>query len=221
MILGFAAMRRIPLLAFSCLLGGCASLSSFQEARVLEKGKWAVSLPVELDEFEPHGSLDSDGGRLLSPQFGIRHGLGDGLDIGVRATALVFTGVSVDAKRQWIGRDSLSPFQVSSGIKLACAIEPDLKVGSDKLEKYNALDLALPLYLGWTPARMLGVTLNPQACYRFSTDDSKYPSGPIAGANADLRLGHRVGVVLEAGYHHQFFDGYDMINCGLSLFGTF
>lgn len=214
-------MRRIDLLALSCLLGGCASLSSFQEARALEKGRWTASLPVELDDFEPHGSVDSEGGaRLLSPQLGIRYGWGDGLDIGLRTTLLVFTGVSVDAKRQWIGRDSLSSFQVSSGIKAAYAREPDLK-GRDKLEKYNAFDLIIPLYLGWTPSRMLGITLTPEFCYRFSTDDSHYSSGPILGANLDLRLGHRWGVVLESGSHRVLDHDIAYRNFGFSLFAGF
>jgi hypothetical protein len=218
------ALVRLACLAPACLfLSNCASLSSYQEARVLPQGegRLAVAVTGYSDDLARTLFADTSSGNSFNLfELSGRIGVWDNLDVGVKYT---FVGaINADAKYQWLGRDSNSVFQLSTGFKGGYAsLEVSDSNGNDESNEVPVIDLIVPVYLGWTPKPWLGLTVAPEICYRISDNKWEYPSGPIAGANVDLRLGKKTGVVLEYGIHRHLDKDYTLQNYGLSVYAPF
>jgi hypothetical protein len=148
-----------------------------------------------------------------------RMGVWDNLDVGVKYS---FVGAaSADVKYQILGRDSTSAFQFSTGFKGGYASLETKDDSGNTSSDVPVVDLIVPVYLGWTPKPWFGLTIAPEFCYRISSNKWEYPSGPIAGANVDLRLGKRTGVLFEYGYHRHLSKDYGLQNYGVSLYAPF
>jgi len=207
----------LPLFA----LCGCASLSSYQDARVLNQGEGRLGVAVTpyKDDLKPVIFQGSDTGHSYTLfELTGRMGVWDNLDVGVKYTFL--GAASADAKYQILGRDSNSIFQLSAGLKGGYASLESQSDSGKTTSDVPVIDLIVPVYVGWTPKSWVGLTLAPEFCYRISDNDF-YPSGPIAGANVDLRLGKKAGVVVEYGYHRHLTKDYTLQNYGISAYAPF
>lgn len=211
-------MKPLSALLPLCALCGCASLSSYQEARVLGEGQGLIAIAATpyLDDRKVDAQDTSSGNSTVLIEVATRLGIWKDLDVGIKYS---FPGaVSADAKYQLIGRDSNSTFQFSGGLKGGYA---DVEVGSgSNVQDFPVIDLIVPLYASWTPKTWVGLTVAPEFCYRIS-DNSFYPSGPIAGANVDLRLGKKAGVLFEYGYHRHLTENYALQNYGIAAYAPF
>lgn len=224
-------MKRIlallPLTAFV----GCASLSSYQEARVTEKGKaelffGATGYQDDLEKVDVSftsansGTIDTtDGLSSFMFEVGGRVGVWDNLDLGIKYS---FPGsVALDAKYQLLGRDSGSAFQLSAGLKGGYASLEGKDDEGEDVDGVPVIDLIVPVYATYSPTTWMAVTVAPQFCYRISDNGYYYPEGPIAGANIGLRLGKTVGLRGEFGYHRNLDADYSMMNYGAVLYAPF
>ena len=206
----------LPLLPLVALVG-CASLSSYQEAKVLPTGQGQFSMGVTgyTDDLTRSGFLlDSTGHDFKLLEVGGRVGVWKNLDLGVKYTLI--GAVNLDAKYQLLGTDTGSVFQVSSGLKGGYA-NIEVTVNGKKTEA-PVYDLIVPVYASYTPTDWLALTLAPQFSYRISDNEFEYPAGPIAGANFDMRLGSSYGIIGEFGYHRHLDKDYALMNYGAMFY---
>ena len=224
-------MKRIlallPLTAFV----GCASLSSYQEARVLDKGKAEVFFGASgyKDDLEKvdfsftganSGKIDTtDGLSNVMLEIGGRIGVWDNLDLGVKYS--VPGSIALDAKYQLLGRDSGSMFQLSAGLKGGYASLDGKNSKGEDVDGVPVIDLIVPVYATITPTNWMALTVAPQFCYRISDNGYYYPEGPIAGANIGLRMGTTFGIRGEFGYHRNLDTDYSMMNYGAVFYAPF
>jgi len=179
---------------------GCASLTSFQDARTIEKGTGrahvAFNMYTETNE-KDEGDLDKidDEGFML--QLGGRFGLTDKIDMGI--TYIVPGSVLLDGKYQFTAPTSV--LGVSSGLKLGYL---SYSYGSENnMDTVMALDVIVPVYASYYPVSWIAVTLNPDVVSRIRLKGPKTDPYILIGGNASLKLGKNIGVVAEAGYHVQ------------------
>lgn len=216
----------LPMVAFV----GCASLSSYQEARVLDKGKVQIFAGAtgyqddlkKMDFVTTNGVTTWDTTKNTSKfmvELGARVGIWDGLDLGLKYS--IPGAVNADLKYQLIGRDSASQFQLSTGLKggYASLTVNDGQGGAD--EEIPVIDLIVPVYATYAPISWASLTLAPQFCYRISDNKNWYPGGSIVGGNLDLRLGKKSGIVGEVGYHRHLDKDYGLMNYGAVLYSPF
>jgi hypothetical protein len=210
--------KLLPLLPLITLVG-CASMSSYQEARTLEAGKAQTGLAYTgyTDAFDRKGFQDSTGFNSPLVEWAARVGVWKNIDVGVKFT---FIGaVAGDVKYQLMGADTPeSPFQLSTGLKVAYAnvLAPSYRDSAD--QKANLTDITVPVYATYEPVSWVGLTLAPQFTYRLSNNDNYYPAGAILGANADLRLGKSYGIMGEVGYHKHLSKDFSELNYGAMLY---
>jgi hypothetical protein len=196
---------------------GCSSLSSYQEAKVLDPGNAAVTFGITQfqDDLVRDQLFDSSAGHRHSlMEIGARAGVFPHIDLGFRYT---IPGAAVfDAKYQFMGSDTDAAIQMSGGLKIGYS---DFQVGPDSNRTDIAVyDWILPFYATYAPQSWLGFTLSPEAAYRHSENEFEYPSGFIIGGNADVRIGKSIGVLAEMGCHRNLDQEYNLINYGLSVY---
>lgn len=207
-------MRRSASFLPLTLLVGCASLGSYHEARPTPKGTGQTRLGATHSPIE--SPWDGDPGKT-SPwvyTIGTRYGFFDRFDFGVDFTPAI--AGSLDAKYQLSGLDSNSMFQVSSGLKAAYG---NVSFENSELPMTSTafFDLVVPVYATFSPTRWTSLTVSPQFCYRANLHEEVYPSQSIVGANVSVKLGNRLAVVGEFGYHHQTTTGEPLVNYGAML----
>jgi len=222
--------KLLPLLPLVGLVG-CASLSSYQEARVLEKGKMQVFLGATgyQDDLKKQtvkvgsnltATLDSSKGlTAFMGEVGFRVGVWEGLDLGLKYS--VPGALNADVKYQLLGRDSASQFQLSAGLKGGYA---SLNGENSKGETVNGIpviDVIVPVYATYAPVSWASLTVAPQYTFRISDNEYWYPGGSIVGGNVDLRLGKKSGIIGEVGYHRHLDKEYGIMNYGAVLYSPF
>lgn len=207
-------MRRLATLPPLTLLVGCASLGSYHEARTTPKGTGSTRLGATHAPMKSPLSGDLGATSPWVYSIGGRYGLFDRLDFGMDFT--LSSTYSMDVKYQLLGLDSHSLVQVSTGLKAAYG-SILFKNTDAALNGTTIIDAILPLYATVSPTRWTSLTVSPQFCYRTSLTEEVYPSQGIVGANVSVKLGHRLAVVGEYGYHHQMTTGQPLVNYGAML----
>lgn len=207
-------MRRLATILPLILLFGCASLSSYQQARTTPKGTGQTRLGATRAPIESPWSGDPGKTTAWMYQIGQRYGFTERFDVGMDFVPA--TIYSIDAKYLILGLDSNSLVQVSSGLK-ATYSGIVFRNSEAPVVSTTLIDLIVPVYATFTPAPWVGLTIQPQLCVRTSLNELALPSENIVGANLSLQLGRRLGVVGEIGFHHPLTTGNDMVNYGAML----
>jgi hypothetical protein len=189
------------------LMSNCASLSSFQDAKTLEKGKASVLVAVT-KYTEKTSDANQDAGLLGLDKFwaldgALRLGVMDHLDAGLKYT--LPGGIVVDGKYNFLGADKA--FAISSGFKVGYMQLETSGSDSSKASKYTTLDFTVPVYASSYFTDWLCLTLTPDFTFRsqFGTDVESR-NFMLAGANANFKLGKNKGVLVEGGYHMPLDD---------------
>ena len=199
-------------------LVGCASLSSYQEARVVAPGKAQMTLGMTgLSDglvrpiVTPENTEDTlDGISMYTAELMFRFGIVKGLDLGYKATFPF--GQHLDLKYQIVGRESDARFQLSLGAKAGISM---FELAKPKLEEDKhtmVVDVGAPLYLTYLPTDWAAITLAPQYIHRIG--DIPEVEGELVGANIGVRLGDKTGVRGEFGMHRNLNNGYNLLNYG-------
>lgn len=199
--------KGIPLGALSSLIFvGCASLSSFQDARTVEKGGGRMVLGAT------HYKADST--KFVDPHdaiyvfdIGARLGVGEKVDLGLRYT--IPGAVTADVKYMFTDRQSGLGF--SAGFRAAYMnfdLEATDTAGNTtaKATSPTIIDVTLPLYVSYYPLQWLSLTVSPDATYR-TVIKAYMTAGPIFGVNGNLKLGENGGLLFEGGWHKAMETG--------------
>lgn len=171
------------LIGFSLLaiLTSCASYSSFQTARTVEKGTLAGSLGAGNNYLGDEGFVDIK----------LRAGIADSADLGATFNYTMWgsTVIGLDFKKQL--KTKGQEFQVALGGAISSVSGDD-----------QGLALHLPAYISrHSPNEKLTVYLNPRLLYYFDlNDDAEYDNSGFAVANSlGLKFGNRISLMPEWG----------------------
>lgn len=194
---------------------GCASLTSFQDARTIEKGTGRANVAFNMynetydKDDDAFDKIDDDGFML---QLGGRFGLTDKIDMGI--TYIVPGSVVLDGKYQFTAPTSV--LGVSSGLKLGYL---SYSYGSgDNMDTVRALDVIVPVYASYYPVSWIALTLNPDVVGRFRFKGPETDPFVLVGGNASLKLGKNIGIVAEVGYHIEPGEGRTFTTYGGSFY---
>jgi hypothetical protein len=194
------------LLCCCAAMVGCASLTSFQEARTVEKGTGRAHIAYN-KYIETQDTADFEGGML---QVAGRYGITDKFDLGI--TYVIPGSIVVDGKYLFTSRTF--PLALSSGIK----------VGYLEYELFDvttrAIDAIIPLYISYYPLSWIALTMIPDAVARFPIGDDDAKPLYLVGGNVNLKIGGaRYGLIGEYGYHLE--PGADATHAFQTMGGAF
>ncbi len=182
---------------------GCASLSSFQDAKTLKKGKaQAYAAVTKYAETFDGGINILNKDTIETLEFwvfdlGGRFGITNNIDLGLKYT--IPGGLVGDIK--YMFTDHESKLGVSTGGKIGYMNISTSASNSDEKSEYTVLDFGVPLYFSYYPINWLSLTVNPTALYRSRYgDNTNLRSGIVAGGTGNIKLGKTKGVMVEAGY---------------------
>ena len=197
------------------MMVGCASLSSYQDARTLEQGK--ASFFVGAGNFsqtykEQDTDIENDINDALEDwtmpliEAGVRLGVYENLDFGLKYT--LPGGINVDGKYQLVGGQE-GMFGAASGLKFGYL---NYKVNE---AEYTTMDFTVPVYLTVYPTTWAALTVTPDFTFRTETaTEGETETASIYGANTSLKLGTKYGVVAEYGIHmsdDESIDAYQQV----------
>jgi hypothetical protein len=186
---------------------GCASFSSFQDARTVDKGTARMLVAAT-----SHTAVVDSATAFEDPSFyvidvGARVGLTKKFDIGLKYT---LPGSMVgDAKYMFTSRESKVGFSTgfSAGYtKVEVEFSDSSGNSTATASSPTTIDATIPLYFSVYPLNWLSFTVEPHATYRWVIG-GWLTAGPIVGANGDLKIGNRGGLLLEGGWHKALEKG--------------
>ena len=185
--------------AITLLISSCASLSTMQTARVVEKGEIVTTIgggTVKTDI--PIGTLDTMNLKMPLMEIGARYALGNNFDIGAKIT-LIGTAV-VDGKYQFLG-DNKSFLAGSIGLGLGYF---SVKSGESKSEFY---DIMVPTYFSVHPIKWVSIYTSPKYIMRINSFSNGKTTGNGTshwyGGTVGLKLGNKTGFLIEYSYFKQ------------------
>ena len=201
------------LLAVSlALFSGCASNTSFLNARPVEKGKinmYAGLSNINFTDYNPDPVLGEVPEGFFF-ELGAEAGLTERLSVGFKYTFP--TAGSIDGKFTYLGKGRETGFFGALGLHGGYTAFPsaDDSVSNDRVE------FCVPLYFSYFPLKWLGFTLTPAYSGRFFTQIEEIYSN-LVGANFNIKLGNRFGVVLEASFYRNFTYEWNEIQGGIAF----
>ena len=196
-------------------LSGCASMSSLQTARTTDKGKLGYGFGAGVVKSElPLEGVDTIDIGAPFLELSARYGIKDNLDVGAKIT-LIGTSV-IDAKYQFLG-DKESKITGSAGLGLGY-----LSMTSGETES-KIFDIMLPMYFSYHPTDWLAFYANPKYVLRLNSYSNDTDSGSSNshwyGVSTGIRLGKRVGFLLEYSYfgNSEISEPFSQITGGISI----
>ncbi len=201
----------ILMTAVSLFMTGCASLSSYQEAKTIDKGTNRVFLGAgtyneqykkqDNEIAEEVATIVEDINWILL-EGGMRIGLLDNVDVGIKLTFP--GGLSVDGKYMLLGGEG-ELLAASVGAEfgyMSIEMTSTNSEGAETSVKSTTMDFSVPAYLSIYPTDWLGLTVIPDYTFRtMSPASGPSSSASIYGANASLKIGSSWGLIAEYGYH--------------------
>jgi hypothetical protein len=191
----------IAVLALLASLLGCASNSNFYSARPLGQGNSQAFVAVStIDTERPEDTLLA---AVIRPDFtifevGASAGVTDKLDVGVKYSFP--TAGFIEARYALLGADRREGFFFAPGLRAGYTAFPQ---SADQEEENSRVELAVPLFLSYFPLEWLGVSLIPTCSFRYFTAAEGY-SENLLGGNVNVRIGKKVGGLVEGAFHQNF-----------------
>ncbi|MEM7646887.1 MAG: hypothetical protein AAF203_08265 [Pseudomonadota bacterium] len=181
--------RLLVLIATPFLLCHCASISTLQTARVLEKGESQHNVGVGF-----YTSDDFLGGEDLTfpmLEYSYRMGVWDKIDAGLKIS-LIGTAV-LDAKYNLVNGEN---FALATGLGLGYL---SIDSGPEDAEMTTTIiDVILPLYASYDISKMFGFYSAGKFLFRsVSADGEVEGDGSMLSATLGIKYGDSSGVMLE------------------------
>lgn len=179
----------IILVGFTFLLANCASVSTLQTGRVLEKGDSFHSVGV--------GTYSSDdflgGDKISLPliEYTYRKGMWDNIDVGIKIAIIGST--MADIKYNLVNGEK---FALATGLGVGYLSYTSTVGGVDS--ESTILDFMIPLYLSYDVGEM--VTLYGAEKYMLrtvSSDNNVDGDGSLLSSSLGVKWGKESGVFLE------------------------
>ncbi len=205
-------------------LSGCPNPNTYTTPRTLDPGTVQSQVAGEgmgVDYKVSHGSTDSSGnpiktdvlaGLPMLPTLGVRFGVAEGLEIGLRLP-------------------NGEPFAIDTKIRLLkgpldVALDPGLQLylASVNNNSFAALYLHAPVLLGFNLSRNVSLVLSPGLAYAENTGTNVYATGVAGSSTAagfmarlgvgfDFRVNRRFAVHPEVTLMRQFTGSEDLLLC--------
>ncbi|MDG5816979.1 hypothetical protein QA601_17920 [Chitinispirillales bacterium ANBcel5] len=190
-------------IAASMIFLGCASNTSFRTAQPLGRGN--------SDAFVSVSNAGDDFSALV--EAGATVGITDQFDVSLKYTLPASGGLH--AKYTLIGADRPTGFYFAPGLGVVYS-EFEITSGDDTY-KYSRVDFSVPLYLTYAPTNWFALSAIPMFTGRTMIEGGDGFAN-VVGANANMRLGNRLGVIFEGGFHKNLTDETDEQHFGAGLF---
>jgi hypothetical protein len=185
----------------------CTSMSAMQSARVVPEGQYRFLVAGGL--FRTPVASPTSPADVNYPfiEGGARFGFTPEWDIGLRYTiAGMFTG---DLKYEWF---SDSEWAFSLGASLGYLATPS-KDSSSQYFGQDVFDIGLPFYLSYDFSPSVGAFVSPRWVYRVAATQQQ-----LVGAALGVRIGDRVGVIVEFSGAVDVLSSYRQYQLGLGFF---
>jgi hypothetical protein len=204
------------------LLAGCPNPNTYTTPRTLDPGQvqWQVALEaIGVDYSATYGSTDASGNLIktnvpsvwpMLPTLGVRVGVAEGLEIGLRAPNL--EPLAGDAKIRLLK----GPLDV--------ALDPGLQLyyGSANGNGFAVLYLHAPVLLGINLSKRVSLVLSPGLAYAGNTASGVVPSGVAGSSTAegfmaqlgvgfDFRVNRQLAIHPEVTLVRQFTGSQDLL----------
>jgi hypothetical protein len=184
-------------------LSGCPNPNTYTTPRTLDPGKvqWQVAPEVIGANYKTtNGSTDANGNLVktnaggvlpMLPSFGMRIGLAEGLELGLRAPNL--EPIAADAK-----------IRLLKG-SFDMALDPGLQFyfASSNGNGYSAVFLHAPLLLGFNLSEKTSIVLSPGLTYATNTGNGVIATA-VTGSSAVAGFMGRLGVGVDFRVSHRF-----------------
>jgi hypothetical protein len=187
------------------LICGCANLSNFQTAEVVEGGSSRSTFGVTAAEIttdaDPEDLIWEDTYYIL--EYGARFGLANRVDVGLKFYLNSYvTGIVGDLKFQFVDTKFLDT-------------SIDLGLGVAGIEEMTVFDLSSSLLLTFNFSEKFSITLAPRAINRSlsSTGDEEWET--LTGGTFTAAIGDNFKVLPEVGFMRA--GGYEYIHYGIGF----
>jgi hypothetical protein len=190
------------------LTAGCASNSNFLSAKPAEKGKIQLYTGLSSISIADTSSIIPSGFLF---EVGADAGLTERFSLGFKYSFL--TSGALNAKYTFIQTDSAKGFFSAIGLRGGYTAFPSV----DSADANNRVEIAVPLYTSFYPTPWLGISVIPTYSLRFFTNEGSALRN-LAGANVNLALGKKLGVVVEGSYFWNFGFDYQEVQVGACFF---
>ncbi len=216
------------------VLSGCASYSTFQTARVLEKKQLRLalngeyySLTKDTNYLPPDPITDNGcspnlfnscavkyGSTFQNLGLSTRMGMGHDLDLGVQVS-LPFT-MTIDMKYQFVDWEG---FSISTGVGFQFFhIYPrSTYLGYDS----SLFAIVLPLYLSYDFNDYFALYGAGKFSPSLPTYNQTFPQSSVYAASAGIKIGKNKGIFIEGTWAQSSHSASQIMTIGTSLFITF
>jgi hypothetical protein len=180
------------------LLANCASISTLQTGRVLEKDKSQHAIGVAT-----YSSDDFVGGESISLpllEYSYRRGVWDKIDVGAKIALI--GSMNADIKYNLVNDEKLA---ISTGFGLGY-LPFESQIG-DVQSKVTIIDFTIPLYLSYDVTEMLTAYSAGKYLYRSVSTEGTLSAidGSMASGTLGVQYGKQAGIFVEA----SFISGLD------------
>lgn len=190
------------------LMSSCASLTGFEEGRVLGQDNSEVMVSgnftrvPDLFDDEAFDDVDSLDTSISFPNIEVsfKRGITDKLDVGIRASTNL--NLSVFAKYQLVG-DNSSSFALSPGFEAGTVLGLAYNVG-------------IPIYASYYPTESVAVNVTPRYMYQFISG-ANLNGASYVGGNFGLMFGKKNKFGIDIGYYNVSASLVDGVGGGQSL----
>ncbi len=200
------------------LLSNCASNSNFYSAKPLGKGNGQGFFAVS--KISTEQAADSSDASIIRPDFtifelGASVGITDKWDVGLKYSFP--TAAFIETKYTLVGANNPRGFYFAPGFRGGyTSFGSDEDDNGEDIEN-SRVELAVPLFLSIYPLEWLGLSVIPTYSFRFFTANSGYTEH-ILGGNVNLRLGKKIGVIIEGAAHKNFAWDWIEVQGGAAVF---
>lgn len=195
---------RFVLIAVAVVMTGCASLSTFQTAQVLEKGEKQMGFALSASQIDVGDSDDAalEAVTILVPEFFYRAPIGEKSEFGVKLTP---TSLVADGKYQLV--DS-TPFDMAADLGLgffAFAAEGEALV---------VVDIHPAIIASLNLSESVSLNLTPKFIVRYIAAGGESETSYLNGGTIGLALGKNTRFMPEVGFYR-----WENEDSGFAYFG--
>jgi hypothetical protein len=194
------------------LLSQCASISNLSTARPLGKGESRVTVGLSqiTTKSDTIPIIEQVPDFLFFELMGTT-GITERFDVGLKYTFP--TAGYLEGKYTLVMNDSQTGFFFSPALRAGYTAFPN---NSDTTDN-NRVEISVPLYVSYFPAKAFGITLAPVYSTRFFMyKGSKITQ--LAGGMLSLSIGSKIGLIIEGDYLYNFKWKWHEIQGGAALF---
>ena len=193
------------------LLGGCASLTTFQTAQVLEEGKTDFGVAIAYSNIVlDDSSLFFEETEYRLPEIFYRRPLNNRFELGLKFYPFSIGG---DIKYQFIDGKAID-MAADFGIDYT-GLEISVESNGEKSEsKTRLINLYPTILLTYNITKKINITLAPKVIMQYLTTNNENSRNFMPGFTINMSLGP---LMSEVGYYRSTREGITFYSAGLAI----